>query len=156
MLVAPTLDIDAAGAREECARNCTRTGFDKIFINLDTGVPGALLRIVLGMLFVRARHGRESSSGSLDDGRSFAGNALRYQGICRRGASSRVGIVRLAFATILKRNEKLPNVLIPCRFGSQLKPLRYTNRRGEEFLGWRPPFDYAECLRRTYGPSGPA
>jgi len=67
-----------------------------------------------------------------------------------------IGIVRLAFATILKRNEKLPHVLIPCRFESRLKPLRYTNRRAQELLGWRPPFDYAECLRRSYGPGGPA
>jgi nucleoside-diphosphate-sugar epimerase len=66
------------------------------------------------------------------------------------------GIVRLAFATIFKRNEKLPHVLIPCRFESRLKPLRYTNGRAQELLGWRPPFDYSECLRRTYGPYGSA
>jgi UDP-glucose 4-epimerase len=62
------------------------------------------------------------------------------------------GIVRLAFATIFKRNEKLPHALIPCRFESRLKPLRYTNLRAKDVLGWRPPFDYSECLRRTYGP----
>jgi UDP-glucose 4-epimerase len=61
------------------------------------------------------------------------------------------GMVRLAFATILKRNEKLPSVLVPCRFEARMKPLRYTNRRAQELLGWRPPLDYAECLRRTYG-----
>ena len=64
------------------------------------------------------------------------------------------GIVRLAFATILKRNEKLPHVLIPRSFESRFKPLHYTNRRARELLGWRPPYDYAECLRRTYGPNG--
>jgi hypothetical protein len=31
-----------------------QTGLDKVYVNLDTGVPGALLRIVLGILFVRA------------------------------------------------------------------------------------------------------
>lgn len=62
------------------------------------------------------------------------------------------GVVRLAFATIFKRNEKLPNVLIPWRFESRLKPLRFTNRRAQELLGWRPPYAYRECLRRTYGP----
>jgi hypothetical protein len=31
-----------------------RTGLDKVYVNLDTGVPGALLRVVLGILFVRA------------------------------------------------------------------------------------------------------
>lgn len=63
------------------------------------------------------------------------------------------GIVSLLYATILERNDKLPQVLIPCRFESRLKPLRYTNRRAQDLLGWRPPFDYAECLRRTYGPA---
>lgn len=61
------------------------------------------------------------------------------------------GLVRLTFATIFKRNEKLPHILIPCRFESRLKPLRFTNRRARELLGWRPPFEYEECLRRTYG-----
>jgi nucleoside-diphosphate-sugar epimerase len=66
------------------------------------------------------------------------------------------GMVQLAFATVFKRNEKLPQVLIPCRFESRLKPLRYTNRRARELLGWSPPFNYEECLRRTYGPSAAA
>jgi hypothetical protein len=30
-----------------------QTGLDKVYVNLDTGVPGALLRIALGILFVR-------------------------------------------------------------------------------------------------------
>jgi 2-alkyl-3-oxoalkanoate reductase len=64
-----------------------------------------------------------------------------------------IAIVRLAFATIFKRNEKLPHVLIPCRFESRLKPLKFTNRRAQQVLDWRPPLDYAECLRRTYGPT---
>jgi 2-alkyl-3-oxoalkanoate reductase len=62
-----------------------------------------------------------------------------------------IAMVRLAFATILKRNGKLPGLLIPCRFEARLKPLRYTNRRARELLGWHPPCDHAECLRRTYG-----
>jgi UDP-glucose 4-epimerase len=63
--------------------------------------------------------------------------------------------VRLAFATVFRRNERLPHVLVPCRFESRLKPLRYTNARARGVLGWRPPLDYAECLRRTYGPPPP-
>jgi nucleoside-diphosphate-sugar epimerase len=66
------------------------------------------------------------------------------------------GIVKMAFETIFKRNEKLPSLLVPCRFEARLKPLRYTNHRAQELLGWRPPYDYAECLRRTYGPTGSA
>ena len=91
---------------------------------------------------------------------SYLGDHLRHSG----EAGFRVplpyavafGIVSLTYATILKRNEKLPQVLIPCRFESRLKPLRYTNRRARDLLGWRPPFDYAECLRRTYGQTGSA
>jgi nucleoside-diphosphate-sugar epimerase len=60
-------------------------------------------------------------------------------------------VMRLAFATFLKRNEKLPSLLVPCRFEARLKPLRYTNRRAQELLGWRPPYGYSECLKRTYG-----
>jgi len=60
------------------------------------------------------------------------------------------GVVSLAFATIFKRNLKLPHVLVPCRFESRLKPLRYTNRHARDVLGWRPPLGYRECLARTY------
>lgn len=66
-------------------------------------------------------------------------------------------LVRAAFATVFKRNPKLPQILIPCRFESRLKPLRYTNRRAREVLGWTPPLDLRGCLARTYGPAaGPA
>ncbi len=61
-------------------------------------------------------------------------------------------LVRVAFATVFKRNTKLPHILIPCRFESRLKPLRYTNGRARELLGWRPPLDFGERLLRTYGP----
>jgi UDP-glucose 4-epimerase len=66
--------------------------------------------------------------------------------------------IRAAFATVFRRNLKLPQILIPCRFESRLKPLRYTNRRAYNVLGWRPPLDGRECLARTFGPkerSGP-
>jgi UDP-glucose 4-epimerase len=62
-------------------------------------------------------------------------------------------LVRVAFATVFKRNQKLPHVLVPCRFESRLKPLHYTNRLARELLGWQPPLDFAECLSRTYGPA---
>jgi 2-alkyl-3-oxoalkanoate reductase len=60
-------------------------------------------------------------------------------------------LVRLAYATVFRRNPKLPHILVPCRFESRLKPLKYTNRRARELLGWRPPLDFRECLARTYG-----
>ena len=64
-------------------------------------------------------------------------------------------LVRMAYATVFARNPKLPNILIPCRFESRLKPFRYTNRRAREVLGWEPPLDFRECLARTYGVARP-
>jgi UDP-glucose 4-epimerase len=61
--------------------------------------------------------------------------------------------IRLAFATVFGQNLKLPNLLIPCRFESRLKPLQFTNRRAREVLGWQPPLDFRECLSRTFGPA---
>ena len=45
---------------------------------------------------------------------------------------------------------KLPGLLIPCRFRARFKPVRFSTRRLQEVLGWHPPLDFAECLRRTY------
>jgi len=61
--------------------------------------------------------------------------------------------VRLAFATIFRRATKVPSILIPRRFESRLKPLRFENRRLRETLGWDPPLNYQQCLARTYGPA---
>jgi len=61
------------------------------------------------------------------------------------------GAVSAAFAFLFQRNLKLPGLLIPRRFQARLRPLRYTNRRAQEVLGWRPPLDFRECLARTFG-----
>jgi UDP-glucose 4-epimerase len=61
--------------------------------------------------------------------------------------------VRLAFATVFRRATKVPTILIPNRFESRLKPLRFENRKLRETLGWTPPLNYEQCLVRTYGPA---
>jgi nucleoside-diphosphate-sugar epimerase len=66
-----------------------------------------------------------------------------------------IGIVRLAYATVFRSAGKVPSILIPRRFESRLKPLRFENRRLRETLGWTPPLDYRQCLERTYGPAAP-
>jgi nucleoside-diphosphate-sugar epimerase len=66
-----------------------------------------------------------------------------------------IWVVRLAFATVFRRATKVPSILIPRRFESRLKPLRFENRRLRETLGWTPPLDYQQCLARTYGPEAP-
>jgi UDP-glucose 4-epimerase len=63
--------------------------------------------------------------------------------------------IRLAYATVFRRATKVPTVLIPNRFESRLRPLRFENRRLREVLGWKPPLDYRQCLERTYGPPRP-
>lgn len=64
--------------------------------------------------------------------------------------------VRLAFVTVFARATKVPAILTPHRFEAMLKPLRFDNRRLRETLGWTPPFDYKQCLARTYGPLAPS
>jgi 2-alkyl-3-oxoalkanoate reductase len=54
---------------------------------------------------------------------------------------------------VFRRNPKLPHILVPCRFEARLKPLRFTNRKARDLLGWKPPLDFRTCLERTY-PSG--
>ncbi len=60
-------------------------------------------------------------------------------------------LIKAVFETVFRRNNKLPQILIPCRFESRLKPLRYTNTRVREVLGWKPPLSFQECLSRTFG-----
>jgi len=45
---------------------------------------------------------------------------------------------------------RLPGLLIPCRLQARFKPLRFSTRKLDEVLGWRPPLDFAHCLQRTY------
>lgn len=66
-----------------------------------------------------------------------------------------ISVVRLAHATVFRRATKVPSILIPSRFESRLKPLRFDNRNLRETLGWTPPLDYQRCLMRTYGPATP-
>jgi nucleoside-diphosphate-sugar epimerase len=64
-----------------------------------------------------------------------------------------IWMVRLAFATVFRGATKVPSILIPRRFESRFKPLRFENRRLRETLGWTPPFDYQQCVAQTYGPA---
>lgn len=48
---------------------------------------------------------------------------------------------------------KLPSLLMPRRFEAQFKPIRFSNRKLVERLGWLPPLTFEECLRSTYEPA---
>jgi 2-alkyl-3-oxoalkanoate reductase len=62
-------------------------------------------------------------------------------------------MVRLGSATVFRTATRVPGILIPRRFESRLKPLRFENGKLRETLGWTPPFNYRQCLARTYGPA---
>ncbi len=60
---------------------------------------------------------------------------------------------RLAQATsrlIFRGKGKLPSLLVPLRFEARFKPLRFPNALAREVLGWSPPLNHQECVRRTY------
>ncbi len=48
---------------------------------------------------------------------------------------------------------KLPGLLVPRQFQARFKPLRFSNRKARERLGWTPRLSFAECLERTYEPA---
>jgi nucleoside-diphosphate-sugar epimerase len=60
---------------------------------------------------------------------------------------------RLGNAVLGKVMPKLPGLLVPSRFEARFKPLRFSSEKARAVLGWTPPLDHAECLRRTY-PAG--
>ncbi|HXJ84544.1 MAG TPA: NAD(P)-dependent oxidoreductase [Candidatus Methylomirabilis sp.] len=45
---------------------------------------------------------------------------------------------------------RLPGLLIPRRFQSRFKPVRVSAHKLRDVLEWRPPFDLAQSLQRTY------
>ena len=53
---------------------------------------------------------------------------------------------RLAF----RGKGKLPSILVPRRFEARFKPLNFPNDKARKLLGWSPPLDAEQCLRRTY------
>jgi UDP-glucose 4-epimerase len=61
-----------------------------------------------------------------------------------------VRLARWSSRRIFQGKGKLPSLLVPCRFEARFKPLRFSNRKAREVLGWQPPMSFAECLRLTY------
>jgi UDP-glucose 4-epimerase len=45
---------------------------------------------------------------------------------------------------------KLPSLLVPRRFESQFKPVRFSTRKLKEKLAWSPPLAFDQCLDLTY------
>lgn len=60
-------------------------------------------------------------------------------------------VVRMTFAALFRRATKVPSILIPNRFESRFRPLRFDNRKLREVLEWTPPLTYPDCVELTYG-----
>jgi UDP-glucose 4-epimerase len=45
---------------------------------------------------------------------------------------------------------KLPSLLTPRRYESQFKPIRFSARKLQERMGWKPPLGFEQCLSQTY------
>jgi UDP-glucose 4-epimerase len=57
----------------------------------------------------------------------------------------------LASRLIFGNRGKLPSLLMPYRFEAQFKPIRFSNKKLKERLGWTPPLNFGTCLNATYG-----
>ena len=93
----------------------------------------------------------------------YAGEYLRRTGTRRWrvplpywAAMTGTRIVQRFSKTIFKGKGKLPSLFVPCRFEARFKPLRFPNDKLRSVLGWRPPLDWEQCLKRTYDPVQPA
>jgi nucleoside-diphosphate-sugar epimerase len=67
-----------------------------------------------------------------------------------------LGVAHLAAAvsrSLFGQRGKLPSILMPRRFESQFKPIRFSNKKLRQRLGWTPPLTFSECLNLTYAPS---
>lgn len=63
------------------------------------------------------------------------------------------GVARLASLTsrrLFGNKGKLPSLLLPRRFESQFKPIRFSNRKLKKILAWEPPLNFDQSLSATY------
>jgi glycosyltransferase involved in cell wall biosynthesis/nucleoside-diphosphate-sugar epimerase len=63
---------------------------------------------------------------------------------------------RLAWLTnklLLGNRARLPGILVPCRVHARFKPLKYTNRKIKEVLGWTPRYSLVQAIDKSLGRS---
>jgi UDP-glucose 4-epimerase len=71
-----------------------------------------------------------------------------------RLALAGVRLAKWSSRRLFRGKGKLPSLLVPCRFEARFKPLRFSNRKAREVLGWQPPRSYRDCLLLTYEGAG--
>jgi nucleoside-diphosphate-sugar epimerase len=88
----------------------------------------------------------------------------RYASMLRRRTSPRpiilpvawtvmrglAGLAMLTNKLLLGGRAKVPGIFIPCRLAARCKPLRFSNRRIKEALGWKPRYPLNEALDRSF------
>ncbi len=57
----------------------------------------------------------------------------------------------LTSRTLFGSKGQLPSLLMPRRYKSQFKPIRFSSRKLSEKLAWSPPLSFDDCLNETYG-----
>jgi UDP-glucose 4-epimerase len=57
----------------------------------------------------------------------------------------------LVSRALFGKKGQLPSLLMPRRFESQFKPIRFSTRKLEEKLAWSPPLNFDECLTEAFG-----
>jgi len=60
-------------------------------------------------------------------------------------------LAALVSQILFGKKGKLPSLLMPRRFESQFKPIRFSNQKLKEKLAWNPPLSFDQCLNETYG-----
>jgi len=59
------------------------------------------------------------------------------------------GVTRQVNKRFLGGRAKVPGLFVPARLQARAKPLRYTNQRIKQVLGWKPRYSLAEGLERS-------
>jgi len=65
-----------------------------------------------------------------------------------------LGIAYLALfvsRALFGKKGKLPSLLMPRRYESQFKPIRFSSAKLKSKLHWTPPLSFRECVKQTYG-----
>lgn len=65
--------------------------------------------------------------------------------VLRTGAET----LALLNRSLLKGRAKFPGIAMPDRLYARFKPLRYTNRKAKELLGWTPRYGLVEAVERS-------
>jgi nucleoside-diphosphate-sugar epimerase len=66
------------------------------------------------------------------------------------------GLATLTNKLLLGGRAKIPGIFMPCRLAARCKPLRFSNRKIKDVLGWKPRYSLDEALGRSLAIEQPA